>query len=44
MLAGRPFTALAGELGQLLARFERVACAMGGTGHHGCDRFYIRAL
>lgn len=24
--------------------FERVACAMGGTGHHGCDRFYVRTL
>jgi putative acetyltransferase len=24
--------------------FERIACAMGGTGHHGCDRYYIRAL
>jgi putative acetyltransferase len=24
--------------------FERVGCAMGGTGHHGCDRYYIRTL
>jgi putative acetyltransferase len=24
--------------------FERISCAMGGTGHHGCDRYYIRAL
>ena len=24
--------------------FERVSCAMGGTGHHGCDRYYIRNL
>jgi putative acetyltransferase len=23
--------------------FERT-CAMGGTGHHGCDRYYIRDL
>ena len=24
--------------------FERISCAMGGTGHHGCDRYYIRNL
>jgi len=24
--------------------FERISCAMGGTGHHGCDRYYIRSL
>ena len=24
--------------------FERIAFAMGGTGHHGCDRYYIRPL
>ncbi len=24
--------------------FERISCAMGGTGHHGCDRYYIRTL
>lgn len=24
--------------------FERISCAMGGTGHHGCDRYYIRPL
>ncbi|HEY6895152.1 MAG TPA: GNAT family N-acetyltransferase [Rhodanobacteraceae bacterium] len=24
--------------------FERISCAMGGTGHHGCDRYYVRAL
>jgi putative acetyltransferase len=24
--------------------FERISCAMGGTGHHGCDRYYVRKL
>ena len=24
--------------------FSRITCAMGGTGHHGCDRYYIRYL
>jgi putative acetyltransferase len=24
--------------------FQRIGCAMGGTGHHGCDRFYLRDL
>ena len=24
--------------------FERISCAMGGTGHHGCARYYIRSL
>jgi putative acetyltransferase len=24
--------------------FTRITCAMGGTGHHGCDRYYIRDL
>jgi putative acetyltransferase len=24
--------------------FEQIGCAMGGTGHHGCDRFYVRTL
>ena len=24
--------------------FSRITCAMGGTGHHGCDRYYIRDL
>ena len=24
--------------------FARISCAMGGTGHHGCDRYYIRNL
>ncbi|HEY6984467.1 MAG TPA: GNAT family N-acetyltransferase [Rhodanobacteraceae bacterium] len=24
--------------------FRRVACAMGATGHHSCDRFFLRDL
>jgi putative acetyltransferase len=24
--------------------FRPISCAMGGTGHHGCDRYYIRDL
>ncbi|EQD68145.1 GNAT family acetyltransferase, partial [mine drainage metagenome] len=28
----------------LKSGFTRIAVPLGGTGHHGCDRFYLRAL
>lgn len=28
----------------LKSGFTRIAAPLGGTGHHGCDRFYLRAL
>jgi len=28
----------------LASGFRRIGCAMGATGHHGCDRFFARDL
>jgi putative acetyltransferase len=28
----------------LSSGFTRISTPLGGTGHHGCDRFYLRAL